>query len=106
MCCQDPSKRLSISSVRYELEQFSMKDNCNLSQPEQERSCSFDEYDSGRMKGLWLKLLAHMMIKMSPEQARMMHLTSTRVTSNSLYAFQWRVNSLMASLGEAPEAEK
>ncbi|KAG3108155.1 hypothetical protein PI125_g12082 [Phytophthora idaei] len=147
MCCQDPSKRLSISSVRYELEQFSMKDNCNLSQPEQERSCSFDEYDSGRMKGLWLKLLAHMkkwdhiqyheafdelkkirellqdstcdptffgrfhtlliefyqMIKMSPEQVQMMHLTSTRVTSNSLYAFEWRVNSLLASLGKAAE---
>ncbi|KAG2772277.1 hypothetical protein Pcac1_g8123 [Phytophthora cactorum] len=35
-----------------------------------------------------------------------MRLSSTRVTNNSLYAFQWRVNSLMASLGEAPEAEK
>ncbi|KAF1784152.1 Protein kinase-like domain [Phytophthora cactorum] len=111
---------------------------------------SFDAYAFGRMKELWLKVLAHMekceqiqyhqefdklkkicerlqdsvhgqalfgrfhtllieyyqMIRMSPEQARIMRLSSTRVTNNSLYAFQWRVNSLMASLGEAPEAEK
>ncbi|KAE8978483.1 hypothetical protein PF011_g23222 [Phytophthora fragariae] len=43
------------------------------------------------------------MVKISPEQAQMMQLSSTRVTTNSLYAFQWRIQSLMASLGEMGE---
>ncbi|KAG3074682.1 hypothetical protein PI124_g19254 [Phytophthora idaei] len=43
---------------------------------------------------------------MSPEQSRMVGLSSTRVTCNSLYAFQWRVNSLMTSLGEAEAGKK
>ncbi|KAE8896695.1 hypothetical protein PF005_g17229 [Phytophthora fragariae] len=38
-------------------------------------------------------------VKMSPEHARMMRLSSTRATATSLYAFQWRIESLMASLG-------
>ncbi|ETP27784.1 serine/threonine protein kinase [Phytophthora nicotianae P10297] len=45
------------------------------------------------------------MVKISPEQTRMMRLSSTSVTNNSLYALQWRVNSLVASLGEAEEAQ-
>ncbi|KAG6947289.1 hypothetical protein JG687_00016191, partial [Phytophthora cactorum] len=98
--------RLSISSVRIELERLSIKDYSKFSQRKQDHTSSFDAYAFGRMKELWLKVLAHMMIRMSPEQARIMRLSSTRVTNNSLYAFQWRVNSLMASLGEAPEAEK
>ncbi|GMF29994.1 unnamed protein product [Phytophthora fragariaefolia] len=36
---------------------------------------------------------------MSPDQARMMRLSSTRATTNSLYALQWRIKSLLASLG-------
>ncbi|KAE9352604.1 hypothetical protein PF008_g5387 [Phytophthora fragariae] len=43
------------------------------------------------------------MIKMSPEQARLMQLSSSRVTNTSVYAFQWRIQSLMASLGETGE---
>ncbi|KAE8978528.1 hypothetical protein PF011_g23202 [Phytophthora fragariae] len=44
------------------------------------------------------------MVKISPEQAYVLQLSSTRVTTTSLYAFQWRIQSLMASLGETGEA--
>ncbi|KAG3138511.1 hypothetical protein PI126_g16883 [Phytophthora idaei] len=40
-------------------------------------------------------------IKMSPEQAQFMRLSSTRATSNSLYALHWGLNALMTSLGGA-----
>ncbi|KAE9216492.1 hypothetical protein PF004_g14433 [Phytophthora fragariae] len=43
------------------------------------------------------------LVKISPEQARLMQLSSTCATINSLYAFQWRIQSLMASLGEMGE---
>ncbi|ETP42312.1 serine/threonine protein kinase, partial [Phytophthora nicotianae P10297] len=150
MCCQDPHNRLNLSSVRYELEQLSIKESCDLAQPEHKPSSSFDTYDSGSLNELWHKLLSHMdkcgdiqhhgmldnlkkicellqnsthssvlferfhthltdfykMIRMSPEQARIMRLSSTRLTNNSLYAFEWRVNSLMAALGEANAGKK
>ncbi|KAF1790219.1 hypothetical protein GQ600_25576 [Phytophthora cactorum] len=150
MCCQDPYQRINLSSARNILEQVWIKHTSDLSQPELESTSSFDEYDCGRVKELWLKVLVHMekcdhiqyhrefvelrklrelmqdtkhrsmlftrfhsllidcyrVIKMSPEQSRMVGLSSTRVTSNSLYAFQWRVNSLMTSLGEAEAGKK
>ncbi|KAE9040617.1 hypothetical protein PR001_g6979 [Phytophthora rubi] len=39
------------------------------------------------------------MVTMSPEQVVVMRLSSTRATTNSYYAIQWRIESLMASLG-------
>ncbi|KAE9015488.1 hypothetical protein PR001_g14896 [Phytophthora rubi] len=45
------------------------------------------------------------MVKISPEQARVMRLSSTRATTNSLYAFQWRIQSLMTSLGKTEKVE-
>ncbi|GMF59725.1 unnamed protein product [Phytophthora fragariaefolia] len=39
------------------------------------------------------------LIKMSPDQAQIMQLSSTRAPTSSLYAFQWRIDSLLASLG-------
>ncbi|KAJ8576501.1 hypothetical protein ON010_g2709 [Phytophthora cinnamomi] len=39
------------------------------------------------------------MIKMPPEQARILRLSSTRATTNSVYAFEWRIKSLVTSLG-------
>ncbi|KAG3235827.1 hypothetical protein PI124_g19151 [Phytophthora idaei] len=145
MCCHDPQKRLCLSSVRYELEQLSIKQNRNFSQPEKEPSSSFDTYDGGSMEDLWLKVLSYLaksddtqyhreiekfkrirellrdssrghalfghfytlliefrqIIKMSPEQAQFMRLSSTRATSNSLYALHWGLNALMTSLGGA-----
>ncbi|GMF39643.1 unnamed protein product [Phytophthora fragariaefolia] len=41
----------------------------------------------------------HRLMKMSPDQARIMRLSSTRSPTSSLYAFQWRINSLLATLG-------
>ncbi|KUF82827.1 hypothetical protein AM587_10011823 [Phytophthora nicotianae] len=147
MCSQDPSQRLKLSSVRYELEQLSKIDNTYLSQAEQDHTSSYGEYRGGAMNELWMKVLVLMekcdhiqyhqdfdklkklrellrgsthnsmlfrrfetlliqfyqMVKISPEQARIMRLSSTRATSNSEYAFQWRVKSLMASLGGTVE---
>ncbi|KAJ8558854.1 hypothetical protein ON010_g8596 [Phytophthora cinnamomi] len=39
------------------------------------------------------------MVTMPPEEAEVMRLSSTRATSNSYYSIQWRIESLMASLG-------
>ncbi|KAE9095128.1 hypothetical protein PF010_g16829 [Phytophthora fragariae] len=39
------------------------------------------------------------MVTMSPEQVVVMRLSSTRVTTNSYYAIQWRIESLVVSLG-------
>ncbi|KAG3044586.1 hypothetical protein PC121_g21811, partial [Phytophthora cactorum] len=146
----DGNTALMKAAENGKLEVVQYLDYSKFSQRKQDHTSSFDAYAFGRMKELWLKVLAHMekceqiqyhqefdklkkicerlqdsvhgqalfgrfhtllieyyqMIRMSPEQARIMRLSSTRVTNNSLYAFQWRVNSLMASLGEAPEAEK
>lgn len=40
-------------------------------------------------------------VTMSPEQARIMRLSSTRATNSSMYAFQWRLKSLLGLLGDS-----
>ncbi|KAF1790226.1 hypothetical protein GQ600_25583 [Phytophthora cactorum] len=102
MCCRNPHKRFCLSSARYELEKLSIKGNSSLSQPELETTSSVDAYDCGGMDKLHGKARTFPMIKMLPEQARIMR----RATSNCLYAFQWRVNSFLASLGPPAEAGK
>lgn len=118
-----------------------MNENSRHSQLEHELASSFDEFECGRMKEMWLKLQTYMMasdstqywrafnklervhvrlrvsthhptlfarfhalltdfcqtVKMSPEEARIMRLSSTRATTNSFFAFQWRIQSLMSS---------
>ncbi|KAJ8566561.1 hypothetical protein ON010_g6561 [Phytophthora cinnamomi] len=139
MCCQNPHKRASPSSVVRELERLAIKASSEHSQSEHEPA----DYAYGKIHELWLKLQTYMdkcdiaqnrqafaelkriyecllesthnatlscrfhtllaefyeTVKLSPEQARMMRLSSTRATATSSYAFQWRMESLMASLG-------
>ncbi|KAL4163350.1 hypothetical protein KRP22_014929 [Phytophthora ramorum] len=56
MCCQDPHKRASLSSVAYELACLVIKES---SDPCQELT-SLEEYDYGTIQGEWLKLQQHM----------------------------------------------
>ncbi|KAH7474256.1 Serine/threonine-protein kinase TNNI3K [Phytophthora ramorum] len=150
MCCQDPRKRSSLTSIVYELERLAIQESSSTVQPDQEPATSVDDYELGRLKELWLKVQSKMQkcdnvqyrqtfedikvvherlratahhptvlarfdalvaefyqtIKLSPEQAQLMRLSSTRATTTSLYALHWRINALLASLGEGADAAK
>ncbi|KAL4144874.1 hypothetical protein PRNP1_013999 [Phytophthora ramorum] len=150
MCCQDPRKRSSLTSIVYELERLAIQESSITVQPDQEPATSVDDYELGRLKELWLKVQSKMQkcdnvqyrqtfedikvvherlratahhptvlarfdalvaefyqtIKLSPEQAQLMRLSSTRATTTSLYALHWRINALLASLGEGADAAK
>ncbi|GMF53671.1 unnamed protein product [Phytophthora fragariaefolia] len=49
---------------------------------------------------------AYRAVKMTPEETRLLRLTSTRITTTSLYSFRWRVDTLLASLGESVSEER
>ncbi|KAL4116315.1 hypothetical protein PRIC2_013312 [Phytophthora ramorum] len=150
MCCQDPRKRSSLTSIVYELERLAIQESSSTVQPDQEPATSVDDYELGRLKELWLKVQSKMQkcdnvqyrqtfedikvvherlratthhptvlarfdalvaefyqtIKLSPEQAQLLRLSSTRATTTSLYALHWRINALLASLGEGADAAK
>ncbi|GMF57656.1 unnamed protein product [Phytophthora fragariaefolia] len=63
---------------------------------------------SERLLRQWYSLLtdAYRTIKMTPEETRLLRLTSTSVTTTSLYSFSWRVDALLTSLGESVSEEK
>ncbi|OWY99572.1 Serine/threonine protein kinase [Phytophthora megakarya] len=141
MCCWKTSDRPSLSSVVYELEQLSLRQNVDLHERDSDNSISIDEYKQGKLVEVWLGLQRAMVnckseqhrwifneltkvhnilkssahptlfanfyalltdfyqiIKMSPEQARIVRLSSTRATTTSFYALRWRIESLLKIL--------
>ncbi|GMF38971.1 unnamed protein product [Phytophthora fragariaefolia] len=80
-------------------------DNAEYSQAFADLKVIFDHMvTSSHYPTLFVRLHAlatdlYRIVNMSSEQAQMMRLSSTRATTGSLYAFRWRVKSLLASLG-------
>lgn len=60
MCCHDPHKRVSLSSVVYELDQLILKESSSSNDLKFERLTSFDEYEGGNLNETWLRVQTHM----------------------------------------------
>jgi len=56
MCCQDPGKRASLSTVVRELERLATNECSNDRQPEHEPATSFDDYKCGKARDGWTTL--------------------------------------------------
>ncbi|GMF13583.1 unnamed protein product [Phytophthora lilii] len=153
MCCQDPYRRVSLSSVVYELEHLyslacSSSENSRPTQPDPAPTNLLDDCNSRKTDWLWLLVLERMescdnheycqaflelkrfherlqnatchptllaqfnalltdfeqTVNMSSEQIRIMQLSSSCATINSVQAFQWRMRSVLACLGESESA--
>ncbi|KAL4086200.1 hypothetical protein PRIC1_014331 [Phytophthora ramorum] len=48
---------------------------------------------------------AYLTVTMTPEQARMLRLTSARATTTSIYSFNWRFSALLKGMGESTSEE-
>jgi serine/threonine protein kinase/ankyrin repeat protein len=60
MCCHDPKKRATLSSVVYELERLATEERSNNTSPEHASACTFDDYNEGDLKSLWMEVEAEM----------------------------------------------
>ncbi|KAE9046071.1 hypothetical protein PR002_g1867 [Phytophthora rubi] len=54
MCCQDPKKRASLSSVVHKLERLALRDTSRSFQPEQEPPATYDDYNYPARKEVWM----------------------------------------------------